>query len=199
MKEFDLPPAMSSLAAVILSGGQGLRMDGADKGLIEYQGEMLVGRMLEKVQPLAGITLISCNRNEETYQRFGCPLVQDASDDYAGPLAGILAAMQALPDSFSHLLIVPCDTPDLPAEALQGLVDSAEKHPDKVVLLQAQGRPQFLHAVIPVALRQDLQAWLAEGGRAVYKWYQRFELHLLDGEAWADGMLNLNSSKQLKN
>lgn len=98
------------VAAVILAGGQGRRMGGADKGLLDYRGRPLVEWVLDALAPQVAEILISANRNLDRYARYGRRVLPDALPDFPGPLAGVLAALDAVDTEW--LLAVPCDTPD---------------------------------------------------------------------------------------
>ncbi|MGB9128090.1 MAG: molybdenum cofactor guanylyltransferase, partial [Thiobacillus sp.] len=103
--------ASARVAAVILAGGQGQRMGGADKGLIGYRGRPLIEWALAALSPQVGEILISANRNFETYAAYGHRVLPDTLPDFPGPLAGVLAALEAV--NVDWLLVVPCDTPHL--------------------------------------------------------------------------------------
>ena len=60
-------PGAERVAAVILAGGQGRRMGGADKGLVEYRGRPLIEWVLEVLTPQVDELVISANRNLDTY------------------------------------------------------------------------------------------------------------------------------------
>jgi molybdopterin-guanine dinucleotide biosynthesis protein A len=60
-----------------------------------------------RTKPASQRILISANRHLDAYAAYGHPVLPDSLPDYPGPLAGLLAGMQAAPDS--HLLMLPCD------------------------------------------------------------------------------------------
>jgi len=103
-QEQMLPP----LSAIILAGGEGRRMGGADKGLVEYQGKPLVQWVKEALPDHVDQVVISCNRNEAIYAAYG-QTVHDlpSRETYAGALAGILAALEAC--THDWVIITPCD------------------------------------------------------------------------------------------
>ena len=82
------------VTAVILAGGLGRRMGGADKGLVDYQGRPLIEWALAALRPQVDQLVISANRNLDTYAVYGHRVVPDTLPDYPGPLAGVLAALQ---------------------------------------------------------------------------------------------------------
>lgn len=196
MKSSDLKP-VTSIAAVILAGGQGSRMGGEDKGLVPFKQDPMISWTLEKVRPLVDTLVISCNRNQSVYAGFGEQTVTDDTQGFVGPLAGVQAAMNQLSAQHSHLLVLPCDTPLISQELIALLIQQAQQQPDAITLLRAAGRPQFLHAVIPLRYHANLNETLASGQRAVFKWYKQFPIQELDVETHAQCLLNMNTFEHL--
>jgi len=82
-------------AAIILSGGQGSRVGFAEKGLLEFQGEPLIGRKLSQLQPLFNDILIVVNK-PALYQSYSDRATMVVDDlPYQGPLRGLYCGMQA--------------------------------------------------------------------------------------------------------
>ncbi|NNE64454.1 MAG: NTP transferase domain-containing protein, partial [Gammaproteobacteria bacterium] len=63
----------SDITAVILAGGQGRRMGGQDKGLIEFNGHPIIELLIEALIQQNIKIVINANRNQSTYQRYGYP------------------------------------------------------------------------------------------------------------------------------
>ena len=106
---------MTVIHALILAGGRGSRMGGVDKGLQLLEGRPLVAHVIERLAPQAASLLISANRNLDAYAALGHRVLADPPGlEFAGPLAGMLAGLEALPDD-AWLLTAPCDCPRLPA------------------------------------------------------------------------------------
>ncbi|WP_370279346.1 molybdenum cofactor guanylyltransferase MobA [Pontibacterium sp.] len=187
----------SSIAAVILAGGQGSRMGGEDKGLVPFRQGPMIRWTLERVQAQVDELVISCNRNRETYDRFGLATVTDDTQGFVGPLAGVQAAMNHLDGRHSHLLVLPCDTPLISEELIDLLINKAKQQPDAITLLHADGRPQFLHAVIPVQYHANLNTTLESGQRAVFKWYKQFPIQTVEVENHAQCLVNMNTFEHL--
>lgn len=156
------------VAAVILAGGQGRRMGGADKGLIEYQGRPLIEWALAALSPQVGELLISANRNLETYAAYGHRVLPDTLPCFPGPLAGVLAALEAV--NAGWLLAVPCDTPHLPADLAQRLLAAARQ--ENVPLAVAADDTRVHHScfIVRTDQRENLAGYLARGERAVRHW-----------------------------
>lgn len=156
------------LTAVILAGGQGSRMGGADKGLAEFRGRPLVAHVLERIRPQADEILISANRNLEIYRAFGCPVLTDETADFPGPLAGIRQALKAA--SHDLLLCVPCDTPFLPLDLAKRLHQALAEARAETAVAVAGGKAQPVVFLCRKSVLPSLEVFMAEGGRGVGCW-----------------------------
>ncbi len=160
--------ASARVAAVILAGGEGRRMGGADKGLVEYQGYPLIEWALAALAPQVGEVVISANRNLDTYATYGYRVLPDTLPDFPGPLAGVLTALDAV--TADWLLVASCDTPHLPADLALRLLEAAQV--EKVPLAVAADETRVHHScfIVRTDQRDDLAAFLARGERAVRHW-----------------------------
>jgi molybdopterin-guanine dinucleotide biosynthesis protein A len=70
-------------------------MGGIDKGLQELRGQPMVHWVVERLAPQVDELLINANQNGERYAAFGHRVVPDQIPDFAGPLAGLHAALSA--------------------------------------------------------------------------------------------------------
>ncbi|MDR3387661.1 MAG: cyclic pyranopterin monophosphate synthase MoaC [Rudaea sp.] len=130
--------------AVILAGGEGRRMAGQDKGLVELSGKPLVAWVLDalkrQTKPIEHL-LISANRNLPDYARYGYPVLRDVYPGQSGPLAGIHAALLGTP--VEYLLAVPCDIPFLPADLLEKLWQAMQSSHANLVYARAGAEPAY--------------------------------------------------------
>ena len=62
------------ITGLVLAGGQGTRMGGADKGLQLLDGTPLALHALRRLAPQVGTMLVSANRNHAAYAAFGAPV-----------------------------------------------------------------------------------------------------------------------------
>jgi molybdenum cofactor guanylyltransferase len=161
-----------NITAVILAGGLGRRMGGVDKGLQQIHGKPMVQQVLDRLQPQVGKVLINANRHLDEYKGFGVPICSDSISGYAGPLAGIHAAL--LQTNTAYLVTVPCDSPLLPNDLVSRLSVAASEHQaDAAVVVtdneeQRQRHPVFL--LLKSDLRSSLERYLNNGGRKVDDW-----------------------------
>jgi len=168
------------VSGVILAGGRGRRMGGADKGWIELDGKPLVRRVLDRFAPQVDEVLISANRNLERYAALGARVIQDALPHFAGPLAGLHAASTAA--RFDLVATVPCDSPLLPLDLVARLAEALAKSNADVAVVRASGRihPVFLLCRKHVLGR--LHNDIAAGGKRLQEWVQRTSHVVVDFE-----------------
>lgn len=182
---------VSDITGVILAGGKGRRMQGKDKGLIELNGKLLIQHVISAIAPQVGQLVISANRNLQQYANLGYPVVSDSMDDYQGPLAGFLAAMDRIdtPD----LVSVPCDGPMLPHDLVQRLVAEREQAAADIAVAHDGRRLQPVYALVPTRLRQDLKAFLDSGERKIDLWYAQHNVVQVDFSDSAEAFININT------
>jgi molybdopterin-guanine dinucleotide biosynthesis protein A len=159
---------VDDVAAVILAGGAGRRMGGADKGLVVYQGRPLIEWTLDALTPQVGEVVISANRNLERYAVYGRRVLPDALPDFPGPLAGVLTALDAV--TAGWLLVVPCDTPHLPADLALRLLGAAEIEGVPLAVARDEHRIHHSCFLVRTDQRHTLAEYLARGERAVRHW-----------------------------
>jgi len=179
------------MTAVILAGGMGRRMGGQDKGLVELKGRPLVAHVIDAVDPQVSHLLINANRNHPAYARFGPPVLSDELKDFQGPLAGILAAMKKAPTPL--LLVVPCDTPHLPADLGARLRRAMADADAEIAVAHDGDRLQPVHALIATALSGDLESYLGSGKRKIDHWYARHRMVVVDFSDQPEAFVNINT------
>ena len=86
-------PAPGEIAAIILAGGQGVRLGGGDKPLRTIAGRPMLDHVLERLKGQAGEIAISANGDPQRLAGYGLPVIPDEAAG-AGPLAGILSGMR---------------------------------------------------------------------------------------------------------
>ena len=109
--------ARTDITGLVLAGGRGSRMGGADKGLQSYRGMPLAMHAMLRLAPQVGRVMINANRNLAAYESFGAPVFTDASGDFAGPLAGFVAGLEQC--DTPYLVTVPCDSPLFPDDLVE--------------------------------------------------------------------------------
>lgn len=165
------------ITGLVLAGGRGSRMGGADKGLQNFNGTPLALHTLLRLQMQEGELLaeqmINANRNLAAYEAFGVPVWPDTLDDYAGPLAGFMTGLERC--ETPYLLTVPCDTPLYPLDLAVRLAQAFEKDDTEIAMAAAreedgQLRAQPVFCLLKVDLLESLTAFTQGGGRKIDRW-----------------------------
>lgn len=181
------------ITGLVLAGGAGRRMGGIDKGLMAWQGLPLVEHVLKRLMPQVGPVIISCNRNRELYGAYNLRTVTDKCVDFQGPLAGLEAAKALIETTF--LIVAPCDVPRLPENLVEKLLcpltDNGERKAD-IAYAWDGCREQYLCAALRTSVLDDLEGYLASGGRTVRHWYERHACVCVDFSEQPESFYNLN-------
>ncbi len=183
------------IAAVVLAGGRGRRMGGMDKGLVKWRGRPLAAHVLEAVKPQVDRILISANRNLEHYRAFGHPVVRDTLEGFRGPLAGILAAMEATDTPL--LLSLPCDAPLVPPDLAVRLLDALRSSGAEVAAAHDGRRLQPVHALWRTTLAPELARDLAAGRHGLTRWLEARRLATVDFSDCPEAFRNFNRPRDL--
>ncbi len=182
---------IADITAVILAGGQGRRLGGEDKGLLELNGRPLVGRLIEQLEQQSVAILINANRNASRYAAWGYPVIADRLDDYQGPLAGFASAMSAVETDF--ILTLPCDGPRLCEDYVDRFVAAQTRSGAPILVAHDGERLQPVHALVRVDLLPDLQDFLASGERKIDRWYARHDFGKIDFSDRSTMFRNINT------
>jgi molybdopterin-guanine dinucleotide biosynthesis protein A len=183
------------ITGLILAGGAGRRMGGADKGLLDWQGRPLVAHAIGRLAPQVDKLILSANRNRDTYADFGYPVIDDELQGFPGPLAGLAAGLAACTTEW--LACVPCDCPRLPLDLVARLLAAAEEA--DAALAVATTDEEGLQPTFQLCRREllpALEAYLARGERRVSEWCREqgaIEVFFPDAAAFA----NLNNPESL--
>ena len=181
-----------AITTVILAGGQGSRI-GGNKALQILRGRPLIDWVFDAVRPQSAEVLISANENKPAYAYLECPVIADHLPGYAGPLAGLQAAMQQA--GCELILSVPCDTPFLPHNLIGQL--AAALGDAEAVVAVVEGRRQPTVALYRKSVLSKLDAYLAAGERKVGGWLDTLRVHeVIFGETSA--FININTQLELK-
>ncbi|HEX6734356.1 MAG TPA: molybdenum cofactor guanylyltransferase MobA [Azonexus sp.] len=160
--------AAPAITGVILAGGLGRRMGGVDKGLQLLAGRPLAAHVAARLAPQVDELLINANQNAEAYAAFGHPVVADRIAGFAGPLAGLHAALSAA----RHPLVAtaPCDSPFLPADLVARLAAALADGDHDIAIARTLDQPHPVFCLCRQRLLPSLEAFLLAGGRRFSQW-----------------------------
>lgn len=202
MRDRTIPVDRKDITGLVLAGGRGSRMGGVDKGLQPLDGLPMAAHALQRLAPQVGTMALNANRHVEAYARLGVPVWPDATGDYAGPLAGMLAGLTQCRTPW--LVTVPCDTPRFPWDTVARLAQAIERasHPAAVAMAATRGangsvQPQPVFCLLHTGLRDSLAAFLAQGQRKIDRWTAHHGAVL---EVFEDGsaFFNINTPQDLQ-
>jgi molybdopterin-guanine dinucleotide biosynthesis protein A len=161
------------VTGVVLAGGRGSRMGGADKGLQNFRGMPLALHTVMRLGPQVGELMINANRNLAAYESFGTPVWPDGISDFAGPLAGFLVGLEQC--ETPYLVTVPCDTPLFPQDLVERLGEALEREDAEIAMAAAreedgQVRTQPVFSLMKRDLLESLVRFTHGGGRKIDAW-----------------------------
>jgi molybdenum cofactor guanylyltransferase len=191
--------AAENITGLILAGGRGSRMGGVDKGLQNHRGLPLAMHALMRLQPQVGAMLINANRNLGAYEALGAPVYPDSTQDFAGPLAGVLVGLEQCQTPW--LVTVPCDTPEFPLDLVEQLARAADEQQADIayaVTEEADGREQShpVFCLLKSELMESLVVFMQGGGRKIDAWFAQ---HKAVGVRFAEhqAFFNANTAQEL--
>lgn len=159
------------ISACILAGGLGTRLGGVDKGWIEVGGIPLIRRVKERLESQVATGLINANRGIDEYAELGWPVVADLVSDFAGPLAGISAGLDAARTEW--VLFVPVDAARLPDDLALKLGAALKQKGAPAAYVCTSEGPMPVCCLVSRHLRDDLRTALADGERSVIAWLRQ--------------------------
>ena len=168
---------MSSLCAdditgLILCGGRGSRMGGADKGLQNFKGLPLAMNALLRLSTQVGHVMINANRNLAAYESMGVPVWPDSMGEFPGPLGGWLTGLENC--ETPYMVTVPCDTPNFPADLVARLAAALVAEDAEIAMAATlengavQVQPVF--CLLRAELMESLVGYLHAGERKIDRW-----------------------------
>ena len=171
-------------------------MGEADKGWTRLEGRPLVAHVLERFEPQVDEVLISANRNVERYAALGHTVVTDAYPGFAGPLAGLHAALTHA--RFDLVATVPCDSPFLPLDLVRRLHAALEARKRTSL---SPTPPAVAIPFLPVPQRRvrSAGAFLDSGQRKFETWYKGMRFCEVDFDDQPEAFRNINTPEDLAN
>lgn len=114
------PPVLG----VILAGGLARRMGGGDKALLPLGSGTLLDAVIARARPQVHALVLNANGDPARFARFGLEVVADPIAGFPGPLAGVLAGLEAAAQRDPPLpwvVSLAADTPFFPTDLVERL------------------------------------------------------------------------------
>jgi molybdopterin-guanine dinucleotide biosynthesis protein A len=186
-----IPPY--DITGVVLCGGEGRRMGGAEKPLLVLDGRTLVSHVLERLAPQVAHVVISANREREAYRASGCGVVPDVTPGL-GPLGGLASVAPVVTTPW--MFCCPGDAPRLD-RALVSRLSAAAGAADLALYPYDGERDQYLFALIRTTACASLADYLASGARSVRGWLASIGGRAVLMQDIAPGFANVNDQVAL--
>ena len=180
----------SDVTGVVLAGGQGRRMGGSDKGLVTIDCAPMIQYVLQRLAPQVNSILINANRNQNTYARFGLPVISDTISGFAGPLAGMATALEKAKTRW--VLTVPCDSPLLPNDLVQRMYSQVTDAGAEIGVADDGQRMHPVFTLLQRDLLPSILAFLERGERKIDRWFAEHHTCIVDFSDCAEAFLNVN-------
>ena len=185
---------ISDITGVVLAGGRGTRMGGADKGLLSLAGKPLIAHVIARLAPQVATLIISANRNLDAYRQFGLPVLGDRIADYCGPLAGLHSAMSVIDTDW--LISAPCDTPFVPLDYVSRMCAAIDQQAAAVA--HDGERLQAGFCLLHRDLLPQLVTALDAREFAVHKFLHKVQAVHVDFNDAAQAFRNINTPEELE-
>jgi molybdopterin-guanine dinucleotide biosynthesis protein A len=98
----------------------------------------------------------------------------------------------------SHLFVVAGDMPFLQETAISKLMELSQQHPRHAVIPYTNGGPEPLHAVYPVAVKEQLDHWLKiKNDLSVKSFLSQIPVHYWQTDV-STPFININTPEELQ-
>ncbi|MBZ9702047.1 MULTISPECIES: molybdenum cofactor guanylyltransferase MobA [unclassified Mesorhizobium] len=187
---------------VVLAGGLGRRMGGGDKPTRVIGGRTMLEHVIERLGPQCEGLVLNANGDPVRFARFGLPVVADTIEDYPGPLAGMLAALDWTADNrpdVEWVVSAAGDCPFLPRDLVARLQRARMTEGADLAVAASGGQAHPVIGLWKVALRGELRHALTnEGLRKIDRWTSRYGLATVSWPAEpVDPFFNANTVEDL--
>jgi molybdopterin-guanine dinucleotide biosynthesis protein A len=170
----------ATIPGVLLAGGLARRMGGGDKPMRQIGGRTILERVIARLKPQCGELILNANGDPARFARFGLPVIPDTVENFPGPLAGILAALDwaaAHRPGVSIVLSAAADCPFLPRNLVSRLHQALVQENAQLAVAASNGQSHPVIGLWRVALRDELRhALVQENIRRVDRWTTRYKL-----------------------
>ena len=184
-----------SISAIILSGGRATRMNGVDKGLVLLQNKPLIAHVIVRLQPQVDEIFINANREIAHYEAFGLPVLKDENEEFIGPLAGFCLGLQHA--KHEYFLTVPCDSPLLPLDLAQRLLNGMLESLMDIAVSSSAGNTHPVFCLMKKSVLPSLLAYIESGERKVSTWQKSQKYVEVDFSDCSEAFTNLNTFEDL--
>ncbi|MDH5772858.1 MAG: molybdenum cofactor guanylyltransferase MobA [Rhodospirillaceae bacterium] len=175
----DLAPKPA--IGVILAGGLSRRMGGQDKSLLPLGGVALINHAINRAQGQVEKLIISAPK-KSVLDEFGLDVVEDSIPGFAGPLAGVLSALEWTEKNYpavKWLATFAVDAPFMPTDMVEKFITVAGEN--NYVMARSMGRDHPVFALWPISAKEELRLAIKNDGLSrVGQWFENNETLKID-------------------
>lgn len=154
--------ARVDITGIVLCGGEGRRMGGVKKPLLQLHGRPFIAHVVERLAPQVGRIIVSANHSRAAFAPYG-DVVADTTAGI-GPLGGLQAAIAAVDTPW--FFCCPGDAPRLDTTLVARLAASVRGH--EAAVAHDGERRQHLFLLCRTSALTQLHTYLESGKRAVH-------------------------------
>ncbi len=169
---------------VLLAGGRSERMGGGDKTLKVLGGRPMLARIIARARPQVGELIVNANGDPARFAPFGLPVVSDVIEGFAGPLAGILTALEWAAQNRPQadwVASFATDAPFFPVDLVERLARALAREGADLACARSEGRAHPVFGLWRVALGQPLRRAMVEDNiRKIDLWTARYRVAHVD-------------------
>ena len=197
-----IPSGNREIAGVLLAGGQSRRFGDGDKCLQELDGQSLLERTALNAAPQVGTLMLNINGDPDRFPDLGLPIISDNIPGHAGPLAGVLSAMECVVNHAPQarwIATFATDTPFLPPNWVARVRAAITREGADMGTVSSNGRMHPVIGVWPTDMRYELRTAMVEQDlRKVDEWTGRFKVATVDFDVdEIDPFFNINTTEDL--
>ena len=149
------------IAGLIIAGGKSSRM-GQNKALIHFKQKPLIEHVYDRLKYQVEKVYININQACNNF-KYKENIIPDKKQNYQGPLAGLDAALQMIQTEW--LQIAPCDSPFLPLDPTQILMNKSKQSLHKIIIPQTQNNIHPTLGLFHSSIADDLNLFLKNKDR----------------------------------
>lgn len=193
-RRFNIPPVHKANFSDITFHKNILRVD---KFLAPFGKTTLLGHIIARAKKQITPLLLNANGEVSALEPYGLAVISDDIEN-VGPLGGIAAACKAAHAAgCDYVITFSGDSPYFPEDYVSRMVKASDGG-QKIAVASSDGQIHPVMALWPVALQDDLHAYLRDGGRRLMVWIEQnsYEKVVWDNKI-PDPFFNINCPEDL--
>lgn len=197
-----IPSGSREIVGVLLAGGLSRRFNGGDKCLQVLDGKTLLERVAKLAAPQVGALILNINGDADRFPDLGLPVLKDSVEGHAGPLAGVLSALDFVAEHMPHARWVATfatDAPFVPRNWVSRVQAAITREEACLGTVTSNARSHPVIGLWPVSLRYELRhAIEVDGMRKVDAWTGGYKVATVDFDFdRIDPFFNINTPEDL--